>query len=204
MLDANDAIYLLYHSMFGDTFYPVEEPCDYDIDSIVDANDAIYLLYHTMFGDTFYPLTPMPVLVAAENIQPISGPAEISSETYDMLFDNNNSTKLCTSNINEPIIVKFTSAQAIVSYSLVNANDDERYPERTPLRWRIYGSQDGENWNLIDSQCFARTDNTNYTERNFILETPVLYSYIKFEPIVLEQYQLSGLLFYTTEKYINS
>ena len=49
-----DALYLLYHTIFGDS-YPIEQDCDYNHDGSVTDADALYLLYHTIHGDS-YPL----------------------------------------------------------------------------------------------------------------------------------------------------
>lgn len=49
-----DALYLLYHTIFGDS-YPIQQDCDYNCDGTVTDADALYLLYHTIFGDS-YPL----------------------------------------------------------------------------------------------------------------------------------------------------
>ncbi len=51
-LDADDAIYLLYHTFFSEK-YPVSQPCDFDKSGTVDGDDAIYLLYHIFFKDKF-------------------------------------------------------------------------------------------------------------------------------------------------------
>jgi hypothetical protein len=53
-VDLDDAIYLLYHVNFKDT-YPVSQPVDFNGDGKEDLDDAIYLLYHVNFKDT-YPL----------------------------------------------------------------------------------------------------------------------------------------------------
>lgn len=50
----SDALYLLYHTIFGES-YPIEQDCDYSNDGAVTDADALYLLYHTIFGDS-YPL----------------------------------------------------------------------------------------------------------------------------------------------------
>ena len=55
-VDGDDAIHLLYYTLFGDTLYPIEGNCDFDKDGNVDGDDAIYLLYYTLFGDALYPL----------------------------------------------------------------------------------------------------------------------------------------------------
>ena len=57
VIDTDDAIYLLYYTLFGDTRYPVNQPVDYDKSGKVDSSDAIYLLYHTLFGEGRYPLS---------------------------------------------------------------------------------------------------------------------------------------------------
>ena len=51
-----DAIYLLRHVLFPDTF-PVNQPADYNSDDELTDADAIYLLRHVLFPDTF-PLFP--------------------------------------------------------------------------------------------------------------------------------------------------
>ena len=56
VVDTDDAIYLLYYTLFGEESYPINQPCDYDGNGVVDTDDAIYLLYHTLFGEDMYPL----------------------------------------------------------------------------------------------------------------------------------------------------
>ena len=55
-VDKNDAIYLLYSVLFGESQYPLNQSCDFNADGSVDKNDAIYLLYHALFGAASYPL----------------------------------------------------------------------------------------------------------------------------------------------------
>ena len=50
----DDAIYLLYHSMFPSA-YPLSVGCDYNNDGVITRDDAVYLLYHSMFPSA-YPL----------------------------------------------------------------------------------------------------------------------------------------------------
>ncbi len=60
-VDNDDAIYLLYHTVFGEEEYPVNQTCDFSADGVIDNKDAIYLLYHTVFPED-YPLDGSGVL----------------------------------------------------------------------------------------------------------------------------------------------
>lgn len=57
-IDKSDALYLLYHSIFGETMYPVNQDVDFNRDGNVDGGDAIYLLYHSLFADLYPLFTP--------------------------------------------------------------------------------------------------------------------------------------------------
>lgn len=53
---SDDAIYLLYHVLFGEADFPVIQNADYDGDGRTTSDDAIYLLYHVLFGSADFPL----------------------------------------------------------------------------------------------------------------------------------------------------
>lgn len=55
-IDRNDALYVLYYSLFGNAEYPVNQDVDFDGDNSVSRNDAIHLLYNSLFPNE-YPLT---------------------------------------------------------------------------------------------------------------------------------------------------
>ena len=56
LTDTDDAIYLLYFTLFGEGEYSLSAPSDFDGNGVVDTDDAIYLLYYTLFGEELYPL----------------------------------------------------------------------------------------------------------------------------------------------------
>lgn len=55
-VNSADAIYLLYHVMWGSKGYPINQNGDMDGNGKVNSDDAIYLLYHVMFGEGQYPI----------------------------------------------------------------------------------------------------------------------------------------------------
>ena len=55
IVDSDDAVHLLYYTLFGQDLYPVSGICDMNEDGVVDSKDAIYLLYHVHMPNE-YPL----------------------------------------------------------------------------------------------------------------------------------------------------
>ena len=55
-VDRDDAVYVLYNSLFGEEQYPLNQDVDFNGDGSVTRDDAVYLLYHSMFPAD-YPLT---------------------------------------------------------------------------------------------------------------------------------------------------
>ncbi|MZQ87415.1 hypothetical protein GQF01_35380 [Paenibacillus sp. 5J-6] len=89
------------------------------------------------------------------------------SETAVKLFDNNVNTKwlaVQTTNVWVQAQFNFGDTQAIRKYAMVSANDA---PTRDPKNWRIEGSNDGTNWNVLDEQSnqsfSARLQTKEYT-----------------------------------------
>ena len=55
-VNSDDAVYLLYHTLFGNEEYPIKQNGDIDGNGKTNSDDAVYLLYHTLFGEEEYPL----------------------------------------------------------------------------------------------------------------------------------------------------
>lgn len=110
---------------------------------------------------------------------------DISTEVAANLFDGSTSTKWyagnCRANYNitwPPTITwNYTKAYTFNNYSISSANDAEG---RDPSEWRLYGSNDGNNYNLIDTRSGITFSNRNET-RNFTLNNTYSYRYFKFE-----------------------
>lgn len=62
-VDAEDAVYLLYHVLFPESF-SVDQQVDFNSDGKRDLDDAIYLLYHANFPES-YPLNKSPFKLSA-------------------------------------------------------------------------------------------------------------------------------------------
>ena len=120
-----------------------------------------------------------------EGVSAISGPAGMNFEGYENIADNDIRSKLCTSDAATPIVFSFSTPTPVVSYSLVNANDNESYTDRTPMSWTLEGSNDSSSWTIVDTVDLAAEgveqadEATNYLERNFVLDNAAEYSYYR-------------------------
>ena len=146
----------------------------------------------------------------AGSLTGISGPESIqATETYANLFDGMARTKLCSRDYTNPLIFTVSNASALRGISLCGANDDEKFPERVPVKFKLYGSDDGTDgsWNLVldVNKSVADITVTNYGEYYYGFSEAVDYTYFKF---VIEdasgaedpKYQFSEIYLYTNKK----
>lgn len=56
-LSSSDAVYLLYHTLFGGEEYPITQNGDVNGDGRLDSDDATFLLFNVLFGDDDYPMS---------------------------------------------------------------------------------------------------------------------------------------------------
>ena len=128
------------------------------------------------------------------------------------LFDGDPATKWCSiSGKNKPypetlpvwIVAEYERPVSFVEYSLVSGED---MPARDPKDWTLYGSNDGENFDVIDTQSGV-VFSTRRQTKTFALEDSVSYRYIKFEITATygtgEGEQLSELSF-SNERTVSS
>ena len=137
----------------------------------------------------------------------ISGPGDgNANEGYSKIFDKNADTKLCTTDLETPIIWSYSGPKRIVSYSLVGANDDSTFSIRVPVNFTLYGSVDGESWEIIDTNTRDTEPDyyefQNFQERNFKLSESATYQYFKLEIVqpFTNLYQFSEIILYTQEE----
>ena len=73
---------------------------------------------------------------------------------------------------------EFDEAQPIVRYSLTSGNDAE---ERDPSSFRVLGSQDGEEWTLLDSRSGETFDGRGVTNEYEVTPTGETYNHLRLE-----------------------
>lgn len=140
----------------------------------------------------------------------ISGPESLAAtETYVKLFDGLAKTKFCSSDYTVPLIFTVADASDLRGISLVGANDDERFPERIPVKFKLYGSDDGTegSWNLVldVNKTVDDLTVTNYLEHYYAFGESVDYGYFKIEiedasGAETPKYQYSEIILYTSKK----
>ena len=81
-INSNDAVYLLYHVMFGADAYPINQNGDMDGNGKVNSNDAVYLLYHVMFGEEEYPFS----VQCQHNLSATAANAATCTETGNIAY----------------------------------------------------------------------------------------------------------------------
>lgn len=99
------------------------------------------------------------------------------NETSAMLFDGNISTKWYAGDINanvKPVIDwEYPTPRNITSYNMTSGNDA---PGRDPKSWQLYGSNDGNNYTLLDTRTNITFEDRQQT-KNFVPQNGANQSY---------------------------
>ena len=124
-----------------------------------------------------------------------AGPSFGGSEGCQNLFDGTNAKKFYTRQYNadsvpsnpDPlgaIYFETDVAVTITSYTMINANDTSKFPGRLPRQWTLYGSTDGENYVVIDTETDPGLSSANYASKSYTVDTPGSYQYYKLVFVV--------------------
>lgn len=110
-----------------------------------------------------------------------------SNEGVENLFDGDTSTKLYT-NTSTPCSIAWTMNKetSIYSYTLTTANDNATFKNRTIKSWVLYGSNDGNSWDAIDTVTDSGMDDINYADYTYIVDK--VGAYTQFKLTVTEGY----------------
>lgn len=102
------------------------------------------------------------------------------AEGSAMVTDGNVETKLGTGSLPTYFIVEASQPVSIGGYTIITANDNSSYTGRNPMNWTIEGSNDYDNWEIIDVVNNDQTlGDVNFTPFEFTCATSPKYKYIK-------------------------
>lgn len=69
------------------------------------------------------------------------------------------------------------SETTIGAYAMVTGNDSEEYSDRNPLAWTLYGSADGNQWQVIDAVSDGKLPAANFEPCVYEIDSPSAYRY---------------------------
>ncbi|MCE5204495.1 MAG: hypothetical protein LLF80_00100 [Porphyromonadaceae bacterium] len=114
------------------------------------------------------------------------------NEGISKLIDGNIGTKvLYKSRSSVSVVYKQTKPSIVTKYTLTSANDAA---ERDPLRWTLYGSNNGTTWTVIDTR-----DNIDFPLRQQTLSFEIPDNTASFTQYKLDMVNNSGNMFQLAE-----
>lgn len=85
------------------------------------------------------------------------------------------------------VVLSAKEAFQMKQYGLVSGDDTNTYTDRNPLSWKLYGSNDKQNWTLLDEKKNDWTmDDQNEQEFLFKVAPKDSYKFYKFEFIRMQ------------------
>jgi hypothetical protein len=120
---------------------------------------------------------PVEVKIATGSVW-ASAAAIVPYEGAEKAFDGNPETKYCTRGASFWLQQRFAAGKRqIAAYGLTSAND---FPIRDPHSWKLLGSNDGKQWELVDQRS-NETFSARFQRRQFKVEHAGEYAWYKLE-----------------------
>ncbi len=129
----------------------------------------------------------------------ISNTPGFQGEGSANLLDADPSKKYCLDIVSGQLVLTFSMdrARALTAYTLITANDTAQYVERNPFSWRIYGSNDGKNWTLLDQvEDGGGIQARNHIAYGYELDRGGTYRQLRLEVDHQGIFQMADLLLY--------
>lgn len=124
-----------------------------------------------------------------------------STEDVTKLFDGKytaaDGTKFGTHNATDVTVTwSYTEAVTVTDYVLVTGNDTSGSPARNPITIKLYGSNDGTDWTLVDTVEYSGMTAADHTPFGFEVDTPAAYTSYQIVMTSGNQMQLDEILTY--------
>ena len=120
----------------------------------------------------------------AVNATFVSGTGQ-GKEGAAMVADGHLFTKWCIDESRQMpynVVLDAGEKTAISEYRFVTGDDTYTYPDRNPVTWRVSGSNDMQNWRILDEQKNnRRLRDENEQEYRFKVPAPAPFRYYRFE-----------------------
>jgi len=98
---------------------------------------------------------PITVTAGGQDVNAGEGALKVFDGSLDTKWFNNNALTVA-------LDIAFTAPTTVDSYNFATANDSVEF-NRTPVSWRLFGSTDNVNWELLDARTDFAITNTNKT-----------------------------------------
>lgn len=103
-------------------------------------------------------------------------------EGFECASDGETSTKYGTTEMPNFVTIEASSPVSLTGYTIITANDNASYTGRNPMDWTLEGSNDKENWTLLDEVTGDKVlEDVNFTPFDFALAAPTAtFKYFRF------------------------
>ena len=134
----------------------------------------------------------------------VIGTPGITSQSGYCMVDGDLNTKFC-SREGLPAAVVWTMQErtTVDSYIIYTGEDTAQFPQRNPKSWVFCGSNDGEQWSVLDSVSNAGLPAANLVGTAFQVKNPGAYKYYTvrfFETGAADEFQIAEFAMYGEEE----